>query len=82
MFAGLVSVFRELNVIPHVIQHMKEPMQRHRPREPREKSHMASVSERLAGGKGVRITETNRTVAQDPQTVSWELARGGGHYVS
>ena len=25
--AGLVSVFRELNVTPHVIQHMKEPMQ-------------------------------------------------------
>jgi len=76
--ADLVSVFRELNVTSHVIQHMKEPMQRHR-RENHGTSRIWHQSRKtLAGGKAVRMSETNRTVAQDPRTVRLEAGKGGG----
>jgi hypothetical protein len=74
--AGLVSVFRELNVTPHVIQHMKEPIQRHR-RENHATSRIWHQSRKtLAGGKGFRMAETNRTVAQDPRTVRLGASKG------
>ena len=76
--AELVSVFRELNVTPHVIQHMKEPMQRHR-RENHATSRMWHQSRKtLAGGKGFRMAETNRSVARDlnPHAWSWQWEAG------
>ena len=74
--AGLVSVFLELNVHPHVSQGNKKPTQRHR-RENHATSRIWHHSRKtLAGGKGFRMAETNRTVAQDPRTVRLGAAKG------
>ncbi len=43
--AGLVSVFLELNVHPHVVQGKKKVDAASSTREPRDKSDMASLSE-------------------------------------
>ena len=59
--AGLVSVLRELNVTPHVIQNNKN--RRSAPCGIRDQ-----FGQTLAGGKGLRLAETNRTATQGEVT--------------
>jgi hypothetical protein len=62
--AGLVSVFRELNVTPHVIQHMKEPMQGHRRENPATSRIWHQSRKTLAGGRGFRMAETTEPLRE------------------